>query len=157
MENNPGNAGNPRTADIPTPPPMRGSSSISAHRPRGIQLPDDPREAAAGAIALLRGQNSINRASAAEALTSRLATLSVANGRQTLDELSAQLPVLEALFLRFAGEAASIERAEHKAIFVKVALSAQAAFARTVALLAALRLQRGGDGRVLVENFPQDS
>jgi hypothetical protein len=143
MEKLPGNAGNPGPAH------GERSGSISAHRPNGIQLPDDPREAAAGAIALLRGQTAMNRAAAAEALILRLHQLSSSGDAGTRAELIAHLPVLEALFLRFAGEAGRTEKAEHAAIFVKIALAAQQACARTVALLHGLRLQEAGAAQVL--------
>jgi len=74
-----------------------------------------------------------------------------------LIELSAQLPVLEALFLRFSGEAAKAECPEHKAIFVKVALSAQTSFSRTVALLIALGQKTAGVGSVHLDGVSEIS
>lgn len=122
----------------------------SIHRPSAssIQLPEDPREAAAGAIALIRGESSFNRAMGAEALSRRIEKLSHPDSDEALAELTAHLPVLEALFLRFAGEAAALRRPEHQALLLKISLTAQAAYGRTSALVAALRLQRDGKARI---------
>ena len=121
---------------------------ISSHRPGAVCLPEDPREAAAGAIALIRGNDAFDRAAGAEALTRRIELLANPDSDEALDEFAAHLPVLEALFLRFAGEASVAVKPEHQAAFLKIALNAQAAYARTSALIAAFRLQRDGKAQV---------
>jgi hypothetical protein len=121
---------------------------ISSHRPNAIQLPDDPREAAAGAVALIRGEDAFDRAAGAEALTRRIELLTNPDSDEALDEFTAHLPVLEALFLRFACEASVASRPQHQAALLKISLAAQAAYARTSALIAALRLQREGKASV---------
>lgn len=123
---------------------------ITAHRPDPgtIRLPSDPREAAAGAIALIKGESSFNRAAGAEALTRRLELLTCPDSDEALAEFAAHLPVLEALFLRFAGLAAVARDPQHQAALLKISLDAQRAYARTAALITALRLQR--EGKALV-------
>jgi hypothetical protein len=128
---------------------------ISSHRPAPIRLPADPREAAAGAVALIKGESSFNRAAGAEALTRRIELLTRPDSDEALAELAAHLPVLEALFLRFSGEASVACRPDHQAALLKIALAAQAAYGRTSALIVALRLQR--EGRAQVEVTDTDS
>ena len=121
---------------------------ISSHRPGAILLPEDPREAAAGAVAFIRGEDSFDRAAGAEALTRRIELLTNPDSDEALAEFTAHLPVLEALFIRFACEASAASRPQHQAAFLKISLAAQAAYARTSALIAALRLQREGKASV---------
>lgn len=133
---------------------MMSENRITDHRPGAVRLPDDPREAAAGALALIRGESAFNRAAAAEALTRRIELLTIPDSDDALAEFTAHLPVLEALFLRFAGEASVAAKPEHQAALLKISLAAQAAYARTSALIAALRLQR--DGKASVTLLPTD-
>lgn len=123
----------------------------SQHRPAPIELPSDPRLAATAVLAFINGENGIQRAAAIEAMTARAALLAEADSEEALESLAEHLPVLNALFLRFSAEAISAKLPDHKARFVKIALSAQSAYARTLALIAGLRAQREGRATVIVE------
>ena len=102
-------------------------------------------------LAYINGEDSIDRAGAIEAMTARAASLAVADSDQALESLAEHLPVLHALFLRFSAEAIATKVPDHRAKLVKIALGAQASYARTQALIAGLRAQREGRATVTVE------
>ena len=119
-----------------------------SHRPPAMQLPDDPHLAAAAVLAFINGADGIERASAIEALTARAALLADANPDEAIAALAEQLPVLNALFLVFSAESAAAKNPDARGKFVKLALSAQNAYARTQALVIGLRAQSAGLARV---------
>jgi hypothetical protein len=121
----------------------------SSHRPAPLKLPDNPREAAALALAVIRGDDSFCRAEAVEALNARLSKLADAGSEESLEELAAHLPILEALFLRFSADAMHTGLAINKSALIRMALAAQTSYGRTVALIAGLKLQR--EGKAVVE------
>ncbi|OYY62014.1 MAG: hypothetical protein B7Y51_09210 [Burkholderiales bacterium 28-67-8] len=102
-------------------------------------------------MAYINGEDSIERASAIEAMTARASALAGADSDEALESLAEHLPVLNALFLRFSAEAIAAKQADHKAKLVKIALGAQNSYARTLALIAGLRAQREGRANVVVE------
>lgn len=129
------------------PPPKRASH----HRPAPIALPSDPRLASAAVLAFVNGDDDIDRAGAIEAMTTRAASLALADSDEALESLAEHLPVLNALFLRFSAEAIASRVPDHKTKLMKIALSSQQAYARTQALIAGLRAQREGRASVIVE------
>ena len=130
---------------------------MSTHRPDPLKLPDEPREANALALAFIRGEDTFEAARAIEALNARVAKLADAGSADMLEELAAQLPVLEALFLRFASDTRTVNLPGHKSTLARMALSAQASYARTVALIAGLKMQSEGNARVLPKSLENDS
>ena len=84
-------------------------------------------------------------------MTARVAKLSDAGSVESLEELAAHLPVLEALFLRFASDAISTGHPANKATLVRMALAAQTSYSRTMALIAGLKLQREGKALVSIQ------
>lgn len=133
------------------------TTTATRHRPAPLQLPDDPRAAAALALAVIKGDDFFRRAEAVEGLTARVAKLADAGSAESLEELAAHLPILEALFLRFASDAISTGMTVNKSALVRMALAAQTSYGRTVALIAGLKLQREGKAQVLVSDVEGDS
>lgn len=129
--------------------------TTTRHRPAPLQLPDDPRAATALALAVIRGEDTFCRAQAVEGLTARIAKLSDAGSAESLEELTAQLPILNELFLRFSIDAISTGMTVNKSSLVRMALAAQTSYGRTVALIAGLKLQREGNAKVLVQDVEE--
>ncbi len=111
------------------------------HRPAPMTLPSDPSDATATALSVINGDDfgSVDRAAAVEGLTARIAKLADSDGKAALNELAHHLPVLHALFLRMATEAATATNPDHKAKLLRMSLAAQTNYARTAALLVTLR------------------
>ena len=124
----------------------------SAHRPPPIQLPDDPQLAAALVLAHVNGNDSVDRAAAIEALTARVSELTDTDPESAIGALGEHLPVLNSLYLRFTAECVNAKSSEARAAFLKLALSAQKAYARTQALVIGLRAQGDGRARVVVDS-----
>lgn len=72
-----------------------------------------------------------------------LRSLAGGSSSQAVQSLAAQLPVLEALFLRLAKEAVEATRSTEKVKLLKASLQAQESYGRTVALIAKLNKQEG--------------
>ena len=130
----------------------RQVSRFSQHRPAPIDLPSDPRLASAAVLAYINGDDGIERAAAIEAMTVRAASLAVADSDEALESLAEHLPVLNALFLRFSAEAIATKLPDNRTKLMKIALSAQTSYTRCQALLAGLRAQRQGRGRVTLDD-----
>lgn len=130
---------------------MRQVARLSQHRPAPVQLPADPRLASAAVLAYINGADGIDRAAAIEVMTARATSLAVADSDEALENLADHLPVLNALFLRFSAEAIATKLPDNRAKLMKIALSAQNAYARTQVLLAGLRAQKEGRARVVGE------
>lgn len=127
---------------------VRPVARFSQHRPRPIQLPDDPKLATATVLGYVLGQDGIDRAAAIEALKVRATALTGEDPDEAIQVLAGQLQVLNALFLVFSTEAMSTAVVDARAKYVKMALNAQNAYARTQALVIGLRLQNKGKARV---------
>lgn len=127
------------------------SERPSLHRPAPLTLPNDPAAAAAAVIALVNGHDSVDRASAIEAMSLRVTQFQAAGADITLYELESHLLVLKALFLRFSAETAKAGTADQRSKFAKIAISAHGAYLRTVALMAGLQHQTEGRARVVLE------
>lgn len=110
------------------------------------QLPSDPAEAEAMTAALIRGAATPLPQAALEAQRRRVEALRDPLATSSLDELARQLPTLEALWQRFAVESMTASSPETRFKYLKAALHAQQAFARTFALLRTLRYQQQGGG-----------
>lgn len=126
--------------------------TVSSHRPEPQELPDDPQEAVAFVLAAIHGKDNFDKAQAVESLNARVVKLANADSSEALMQLAAHLPVLEALYLRFAMEALEARMADHKSKLLRMSLAAQSAYARTVALIAGLKLQSQGKAYVNIEN-----
>ena len=126
-----------------------------SHRTEAITLPADPQEATAQALAFIRGDDIYVRSQALEALNQRVSVLLEADSEKALTALAHQLPVMETLWLTFAAQASAATKVEHRAIYLRMALSAQASFSRTLTLIAGLRQQRGGRSTVSVNDVDE--
>lgn len=113
--------------------------------------PASSEDGAAYLLALALG-DSMTATGALEAQRQRVAALRDPTSPQALEELSRQLPVLEAVWHRLAAEALRSKYPGAKAQLLKAALQAQQAHARTFALLRGLALQDKGMATVTVES-----
>ncbi len=134
---------------------MNNTGRPSAHRPPAISLPSDPAESAALVLRYVQhGTSDFERASAIEAANARLALLRDPNNGTdyALDELARHLPILDALFQRYAAESVAAKQPDHRTKFAKLALAFQASHTRTVIAMEGLKAQRQGKARVLLDN-----
>lgn len=130
---------------------VRATLRAGQRTPPVIQMSADPREAVAYALAVIRGDSdTIGKKAALDQLATRIEGFIDAGGDDALRELAATLPLMEALMVRYAMEAVQISDIDRKYRLTKLALQCQASFARTMALIAGLREQRKGRGRVIV-------
>ena len=112
--------------------------------PTAPALPRDSAEAEATVAAFIRGDAEFWPRAELQAQRQRLQALRDPLAPDSLDELARQLPTLEALWQRFAVESVRASNPEHRFKYLKAALHAQQAFARTFALLRTLRHQQAG-------------
>ena len=135
---------------------VRAALRAGQRRPPVIEMSRDPREAVAYALAVIRGDDTIGKSEALAQLATRIEGFIDAGGDGALRELAATLPLMEALMealmVRYAMEAAQTSDIDRKYRLTKLALQCQASFARTMALIAGLREQRKGRGRVIVHD-----
>ena len=132
---------------------VRAALRAGQRNPPVIQMSRDPREAVAYALAVIRGDSdTIGKSEALAQLAARIEGFIDAGGDGALRELAATLPLMEALMVRYAMEAAQTSDIDRKYRLTKLALQCQASFARTLALIAGLRAQRKGHGRVIVHD-----
>lgn len=127
----------------------------SKHRPAPLALPSDPAEAMLATLAIINGDDvsAVDRAAAIEGLTERVTKLASADGKAVLSELAQHLPVLHALFLRMAAEAATTNNHDHRSKLMRMSLAAQQNYARTAALLMTLQSE---NGHVIIEPDSED-
>lgn len=119
--------------------------------------PASPDETAAYLLTQVLADPALTLGKALEAQRARVAALRDPTSPQALDELTRQLPLLEALFQRFSYEALKEKRSDRAAGLLRVALSAQQAHARTFALVRGLAQQGKGLGAVLLDSeSPRD-
>ncbi len=94
----------------------------------------------------------MNRALALESEREALEALADPTSPESMQALSAHLPVLEALFHRLSMEAVNARQTTTKVALVRAALQAQGAYIRTAALMSGLNLQLRGNGGLTLEN-----
>lgn len=128
---------------------LMAERAASRSSPPIIELARDPREAIAYATAVLRGDDSIDRATALDQLKTRIDRLTDADSDEALSELAAHLPVLEGIMLRMTLEATTAKNPDHRVSYMKLALSAQASFARTLAWIATVKSQNTDKAKVI--------
>jgi hypothetical protein len=112
--------------------------------PESPKLPRDSAEAEAAVGAFIRGDTEFWPRAELEAQRQRVQALRDPMAPDSLDVLARQLPTLEALWQSFAVASARASSPEHRFKYLKAALHAQQAFARTFALLRTLRHQQTG-------------
>lgn len=113
-----------------------------SERPRAINLPEDSGTATAAVLGFVKGNEVFLPKAELEALRQRVESLRDPVASNSLDELARQLPVLEALWLRFSAEAVQAVSPDTRAKYLRMALQAQQAYARTFTLLRGLALQQ---------------
>jgi len=89
----------------------------------------------------INGGDSAARSHALEVEGTRLLALADSDSPETVQTLASHLPVLEALFLRLAKDAAICKIPSDKAKLLRASLQAQASYGRTVGLLVKLKKQ----------------
>jgi hypothetical protein len=130
-------------------PPLPTTVLPGVTRSKRVTLPDDPRDAAARALAYVQGADSYASATALEAMRERVATHVDPTSPEALRELAEHLPILEALFLRYACESVASTAPDGKSKLLKMSLAAQRAYAQTLALVQGLSLQQQGKAKVI--------
>lgn len=108
--------------------------------------------AGAHLLTLLIGQEHLSPAAALAELQQRVERFRDPAAPAALEELASHLPLLDALFKRYAAESLRAKNPEGQARLLRAALQAQNAHARTVVLLQGLEGQRQGLARVVVED-----
>lgn len=164
-ENKPGKPGKPGT-DLdslsisvssgaigpPASPPTAGSGGRHrVGRAQAITLPSDRREAVAQALAFIRGAQTFDRSAAFDELTRRVESYVDPASDAAITELAEHLPVLEALWLRFAAEATTAASADNRSKLLRMALQAHGAYCRALVFVQGLGLQQRRQGQVVVE------
>lgn len=123
----------------------------STHRSAPIKLPPDAGQAAAYVLSFVQSADmAFDRSAAIEAMNDRIKQLQGSDGDTVEKELLAHSQVLQALFMRLSVQAVETPKVDHKAVFLKLALSCQAAYTKTVVCAEGLRLQRQGQGLIQV-------
>ena len=130
----------------------------TTHRSLPIALPADASEAAAYVLSFVQtGDLAFDRSGAIEGMNERIDQLQGSAADSVEKELFAHSQILQALFYRYTALSISATGAEVKAIYLKLALSCQAAYTKTIVCVEGLRLQRQGQGVVrLNEHDSQD-
>lgn len=128
-----------RDMELTEPGPARKPSTVSE---------------AAGAhlLTLLIGQDHLSPVAALAELQQRVERFRDPAAPAALEELAGHLPILDALFKRYAAESLRARGPEGQARLLRAALQAQTAHARTVVLLEGLKGQRQGLTRVVLED-----
>lgn len=127
--------------------------SFVARSPARLTLPRGAAEAEAALAAFIRGDAEFLPREGLEAQRKRIEALRDPLAPDSLDELTRQLPTLEALWQRFAAESVARQASpEQRFKYLKAALHAQQAFARTFALLCTLRQQRGAKASITLHD-----
>jgi hypothetical protein len=136
---------------------VRGALRAGQRTPPIIQMSQDPREAVAYALAVIRGdEDKIGKRDALAQLSTRIERFIEGDTDDALRELAATMPLMEAMMVRYAMEAAQTSDVERKFRLTKLALQCQSSFARSLVLLAGLKAQRKGQGRVVVHDDPEE-
>ena len=129
--------------------PALPTAALPAVRSKRITLPDDPRDAAARALAYVQGADTYASATALQAMRERVAVHVDPTSPEALRELAEHLPILEALFLRYACESVEAKAPDQKSKLMKMSLAAQRSYAQTLTLVQALSLQQQGKAKVI--------
>ncbi|WP_157991506.1 hypothetical protein [Caldimonas tepidiphila] len=124
--------------------------SRTLQRSRDLTLPDDRRHAIGQALAFVRGRQTYDGPAALDELRDRVGQYVDPASPRAVSELAEHLPILEALWLRFAAESTSERNADTRAKLLRMALQAQQGYARTLALVQGMTQQQRQQARVLV-------
>ena len=136
----------------PARPPTAGSGGRQrVGRSQALTLPSDRREAVAQALAFIRGAQTFDRGAAFEELTRRVESYVDPASNAAITELAEHLPVLEALWLRFAAEATTAASPDNRSKLLRMALQAHGAYCRALVLVQGLGLQQRRQGQVVIE------
>lgn len=126
-------------------------SPRSTHRSPPVALPPDAGQAAAYVLSFVQsGDSAFDRSAAIEGMSERIDQLQDLTADTIEKELFAHSQILQALFHRYSVLSISASGAEHKSIYLKAALTCQAAYLKTVVCVEGLRLQRQGHGLIRV-------
>lgn len=102
------------------------------------------------------GSEAVDRSSAIEAMSKRLTKLKDPDGEQVTNELLAHACILDSLFQRFTTEALTARLPESRVKFLKMALTCQAAYTRTLIAVEGLKAQRKGSASVTLQDDASD-
>ena len=131
----------------------RASLRAGQRTPPIIQLSPDPREAAAYAMAVIRGDaEHVSKADALNQLANRIDDLLDTTSDASIDQVAASIPVLELMFISYATQAAQTSNVDRKFRFTKMALQCQSAMTRTVIAVQGLKAQRRGAVAVSIDD-----
>ena len=111
-------------------------------RADNVKLPTNRQHAVGQTLEFIRGAQHYDGAAALDELRQRVEAYTDPAGAGAITELAEHLPVLEALWLRFAAEAAKEGSVDKRTKLLRMALQAQASFGRTLALVQGLTQQR---------------
>jgi len=114
------------------------------------QKADWMKEARAVALGFIRGDDSFSADVVFEDLRQAVSTFTDPGGHVALDTLAEHLPILEALWLRLATEAAAERNTERAGRKLRGALLAHAEFSRTLLLVQGLARQKRREAAVTV-------
>lgn len=137
--------------DQPPAPLPLGPASKQLSRTSKVLLPADRKQAVGQALAFVQGQQSFDSVATMDELARRVASYTDPAGPEALRDLAEHMPLLEALFLKFAAMSAVAKSPDHAAKLLRMALQAQAAFTRTLTVVQGLALQQQGHARVSVD------
>ncbi len=107
-----------------------------------IDTYNEPMTRASELVALIKGDNNINRSLALESECEHMRALANPISPESMQALAAHLPVLEALFHRLSLDALGNRYPANKVALIRAALQAQNAYGRTTALLSVLKQQQ---------------
>ena len=124
-------------------------SARSTHRSPSIVLPADAEHAAAYVLSFVQSADpAFDRSAALEGLNERIDKLQHSTADVVEKELFAHSQILQALFYRYTAQSVSATLAEHKAIYLKLGVTCQAAYVKAVVCIEGLRMQRQGSGLI---------
>ena len=126
-----------------------GAGRQHLHRAAPADLPADVVEAVGAALDLIEG-DAMDRSSAFEALSERIARLASPEGDALVHELAAHLPVLAAMGRHYLRESLEARTSEARIKFGKLALQCESSHLRTSIAVAGLLDQKAGRAKVLV-------
>lgn len=122
-------------------------------RSDNVRLPTDRQHAVGQTLEFIRGAQHYDGAAALNELRQRVEAYTDPAGLAAINELAEHLPVLEALWLRFAAQATKEGGADKRAKLLRMALQAQNAYARTLTLVQGLvQQQQQQQARVMVND-----
>lgn len=120
-------------------------------RADNVKLPTDRRHAVGQTLEFIRGAQHYDGAAALDELRQRVEAYTDPAGPAAITELAEHLPILEALWLRFAAEAAKEGSADKRTKLLRMALQAQASYGRTLVLVQGLAQQQRQRASVVLD------